>query len=232
MIETERSVNSSMELRHLRYFAAVADFGSLSAAAQRLNVSQSSVSEQMADLEAEIGGALLERSGLRVQLTAEGHVFLEEARKTLRAAQRAVDLTRQSLHGEVGTLSIGFFLWGAGGFFPRIIREYRRTRPGIRLSLFEMHAPEQMQALEDGRLDVGLTRPLEPPFDRTLHEELLYRDPIVVALRRTHPLAWKDVPLAALAKENLVLSDRHVTPVLFDSIVAMCSQAGFSPRIV
>ena len=220
-----------MELRHLRYFTAVADFGSLSAAAQRLNVSQSAVSEQMADLEAEIGGALLDRSGRRVQLTAEGYVFLEEARKTLRAAERAVDLTRQSLHGEVGTLSIGFFLWGAGGFFPRIIREYRRARPGIRLSLIEMRGSEQIPALEEGRIDVGLTRPLEPPFDRTLRSELLYRDPIVVAMRPDHPFAGCEVPVGSLAGQPLVLIDRNSNSFLFDSVVSLCAAEGFSPHI-
>jgi len=217
-----------MELRHLRYFRAVAELGSFTAAGRKLHVSQSSISEQIGDLEAEIGGALLDRTGRQVRLTPQGQVFLLEARKTLEAADQAVDLTRRSMRGEVGTLSVGFFSWGAGGFFPRIIREYRLRRPGIRLSLMEMHAPEQMQALEDGRLDVGLTRPIEPPFDRTLREELLYRDPVVVALRRDHPLAGKDVPFAALASESLVLSDRRVTPVLFDSIVAMCSKAGLT----
>jgi len=73
---------------------------------------------------------------------------------------------------------------------------------------------------------------VEPPFDRTLREELLYRDPIVVAVRRDHPFAGKDVAFSALAGERLVLSDRHVTPGLFDSIVAMCAKAGFSPQIV
>jgi DNA-binding transcriptional LysR family regulator len=221
-----------MELRHLRYFRAVAEFGSFTAAGQRLHVSQSSISEQILDLVAEIGGPLLDRSGRQVRLTPQGQIFLEEARKTLEAADRAVDVTQRAMRGEVGTLTIGFFLWGAGGFFPRIIREYRTRRPGIRLSLMEMHAAEQMPALEEGRIDVGLTRPLEPPFDRTLRSELLYRDPIVVVLRRDHPLAGKDVPIASLAKERFVLCDRRMTPVLFDGIVAMCRKAGFSPHIV
>jgi len=221
-----------MELRHLRYFKAVADFGTFTAAARRLHVSQSSVSEQILDLEGEIGGPLLDRSARQVRLTAQGRVFLEEARKTLEAADRAVDLTRQSLQGEVGTLSVGFFLWGAGGFFPRIIREFRRRRPGIRLSLMDMHASEQIVALEEGRIDVGLTRPLEPPFDRTLRSELLYRDPIVVAVRPDHPFAKREVKLSALAKERLVLCDRKASPVLFDSFMALCAAEGFSPQVV
>src|ERR1700735_1826342 len=173
-----------MELRHLRYFQAVAEFGSFTAAGRRLHISQSSISEQILDLENEIGGRLLDRTGRRVQLTPQGQIFLEGARKTLEAADSALDLTRRSMRGEVGTLSIGFFLWGSGGFFPRIIREYRRRRPGVRLSLMEMHAAEQMPALEEGRIDVGLTRPIEAPYDRTLRSELLYRDPVVVVLRK------------------------------------------------
>ena len=221
-----------MELRHLRYFRAVADFGSFTAASRKLHVSQSSISEQILDLENEIGGPLLDRSGRQVRLTPQGQIFLEEARKTLDAADRAIDITRRALNGEVGTLAIGFFLWGAGGFFPRIIREYRRRRPGIRLSLIEMQAADQMPALEEGRIDIGLTRPLEPPFDRSLRSELLYRDPIVVALQRDHPMAGKDVPITALAGEPLVMCDRRMTPILFDSVVAMCTAAGFSPNIV
>ena len=221
-----------MELRHLRYFRAIADYGSLTAAAKRLHVSQSAISEQILDLEDEVGGRLLDRSARTIRLTAQGKVFLEEARKTLDAADRAVDLTRQSLKGEVGTLSIGFFLWGAGGFFPRIIREFRRRRPGIRLSLLDMSAVEQLVALEEGRIDVGLTRPLEPPFDRTLQSELLYRDPIVVAMRPDHPFAQREVHVKELSEERIVMCDRKASPVVFDNFVTLCAEVGFSPQIV
>jgi DNA-binding transcriptional LysR family regulator len=221
-----------MELRHLRYFTAIADFGSLTAAARRLHVSQSSISEQMFDLEAELGGALFDRTGRSTRLTAQGQVFLDEARKTLEAADRAIELTRKSLHGEIGSLNIGFFLWGAGGFFPRIIREFRRRRPGIKLSLIEMHAHEQVTALEDGRLDVGLTRPLQPPFDKILRSELLYRDPILIVMRPDHRLARKPVHVRSLRDERLLFTDRQATPPLFDGMISLCSAEGFSPNIV
>lgn len=220
-----------MELRHLRYFRAVADFGSVTAAARRLHVSQSSISEQIGDLEEELGCALLDRTGRQVRLTPQGQVFLEEARRTLEAAQRAVDLTRRSVKGEYGTLSIGFFIWGASGFFPRIIREFRKLRPGIRLSLMEMHANDQIAALEEGRIDVGLTRPLQPPLDRVLRSELLYRDPVVVAMRPDHPLARRTVKVEALAGERLVLADRRSNTAFFDGIVSMCAAKGFSPQV-
>jgi DNA-binding transcriptional LysR family regulator len=132
----------------------------------------------------------------------------------------------------VGSLSIGFFLWGAGGFFARIIRDYRKLHPDIRLSLYDMRTPEQMEALMAGKIDVAFARPLEPPFDRTLRAELLYRDPVVVVLPRDHPLAGRPISIEALVAERFVLCDRHLTPALFDGIVALCSAAGFSPNIV
>lgn len=233
-----------MELRHLRYFCALADFGTFAKASQQLHVSQSAISEQIADLEREIGGALLDRSQRRTRLTQQGELFLAEARKTLLASERAVDIARRSLKGEVGTLSIGFFLWGTGGFFARIIREYRKLYPQVRLSLYEMHAWVQMDALINGKIDIGFTRPLEPPFDRILKAELLYRDPVVVALPTDHPLLLKaeatrrpegtlpSIHIADLASEPFVFCERAITPTLFDSILALCSKAGFAPHIV
>jgi DNA-binding transcriptional LysR family regulator len=220
-----------MELRHLRYFCAVAEEGTFSKASRVLHVSQSAISEQIADLEREIGGALLDRQPRQTRLTPHGELFLDEAKKTLLAAERAIDIARRSLHGQIGTLAIGFFLWGSGDFFSRIIRDYRSLHPDVRLSLYEMHANVQMEALVSGRIDVGFTRPLEPPFDRTLRAELLYRDPIVVALPREHPLAGKPVSINALATERFILCERQLTPALFDSILALCSAAGFAPEI-
>src|SRR5271170_4264283 len=221
-----------MELRHLRYFCAVADYGTFSEAGRQLHVSQSAISEQVADLEREVGGALLNRSSGRARLTPHGQLFLAEARKTLLAADRAVEITNRSLLGQVGSLNIGFFLWGAGGFFARIIRDYRKLHPDIKLSLYEMRTPEQMEALTSGKIDVAFARPLEAPYDRTLRAELLYRDPVVVVLPRDHPLAGTPISIDALAGERFVLCDREMTPMLFDGIVALCSSAGFSPNIV
>ena len=221
-----------MELRHLRYFCAVADYGTFSRASRELHVAQSAISEQIADLEDEVGGMLLDRTQRKPRLTPQGVIFLAEARKTLISAERALDVTRRSLQGQVGTLAIGFFLWGTGGFFARIVREYRRLHPEVRLSLYEMHTHIQMDALTTGKIDVGFTRPLEPPYDRTLRAELVYRDPIVAALPKDHPLAAGSFTVEALAGERFVMCEREITPVIFDSILAMCFSAGFSPQIV
>jgi DNA-binding transcriptional LysR family regulator len=220
-----------MELRHLRYLAAVAEYGTFREASRHLHVAQSAISEQIADLEHEVGGALLDRGQRITRLTAQGRVFLAEAQKTLASADRAVDLTRRSLLGQEGSLSIGFFLWGAGGFFASIIREYRKLHPQVKLTLLDMHAYHQIEALKTGKIDVGFTRPLEPPDDRTLRSELLYRDPIVAVMPKDHPLAGGPVNIKALAHERFVTCDRRITPSMFDSILALCTSAGFSPEI-
>ncbi len=221
-----------MELRHLRYLCAVAEYGTFRAASRHLHVSQSAISEQIADLEQELGGPLLDRGQRSTKLNAQGRVFVEEARKTLAQADRAVDLTRRSMVGQEGALAIGFFLWGAGNFFASIIRDYRKLHPQVKLTLFEMHTFVQMPALMDGRIDVGFTRPLEAPYDATLRDELLYNDPVVALLPRDHPLAKSPLDLASLAGERFVMCERLITPVLFDSILALCARAGFSPNIV
>jgi DNA-binding transcriptional LysR family regulator len=221
-----------MELRHLRYFQAVAELGSMTAAARQLYVSQSAISEQIRDLEHELGVTLLDRSGRKIQLTPQGQVFLAEARRTLEAAQRAIDVTRRASLGEVGTLAIGFFLWGTAGFFPRIIREFRKLRPGIRLSLVDMHATQQISALEAGTIDIALTRPLQPPLDKIFRSELLFRDPAVVVMRPDHRLANKTVRVRDLVEERLVLAERRSNIEFFDNIVTVCAAEGFSPQIV
>jgi DNA-binding transcriptional LysR family regulator len=221
-----------MELRHLRYLVAVAEFGTFREAGRRLHVSQSAISEQIADLEHEIGGLLVDRRQRTTRLTPQGEVFLSEARKTLASADRALDLARSSMQGQVGSLAIGFFHWGSGGFFPSIIRDFRRLHPQVKLTLVEMLTYEQMEALQTGKIDLGFTRPLEPPYDRILRSELLLNDPIVVAMPRDHPLAPGPVRMEELAGERFVVSERTNNPTLFDMMLGMCTRSGFSPDLV
>jgi DNA-binding transcriptional LysR family regulator len=220
-----------MELRHLRYFCAVADWRGFNRAARALHVSQSAISEQILDLEQEIGVSLLNRSQRRMSLTPAGEIFLEEARKVLAAADRAVDLAQRSMRGDTGSLTIAYLVWGTGAFFPSVIRGFRHLHPGIQLSLLEMLPAPQSEGLINGTIDVGFTRPLQPPYDRQLCSELLYLDPLVAVMPSDHPLATGPLPLHALADEPFVLCDRDISPTLFDKITSLCAQAGFSPRI-
>lgn len=220
-----------MELRHLKYFVAVAEWKGFSHAARRLYVSQSAISEQISDLEREIGVQLLHRSRRQVALTDEGKIFLEEAKKILCSVDQAVELAQRSTRGEVGNLRIGFFTNGIGVFFSRLIREFRASHPDVRLSLFEMSARPQMDALANHEIDIAFTRELDAQFATVLTSEPLFEEPLVAVLPRDHPLASGAVTLSALASERFVLIERDSWPTLFDSIITLCSSVGFSPQI-
>jgi DNA-binding transcriptional LysR family regulator len=215
----------------LRYFCAAAEQGSFSKTARLLYVSQSAISEQIADLEAEIGVKLFRREGRRTELTAAGEVFLEEARAVLAAARQAVDRTRGAARGEVGTLRIGFFAGGIGPNFTRIVKRFRRQFPGVRLSLVEMTPTQQWQALVEGTIDLGFTRRLEAQYTDLLAWERLRQDHIMAVLPKNHPLAPGPVNLRDLATEPFVLSSRETSPAVFDKVIELCSEAGFSPKI-
>jgi len=220
-----------MELRHLRYFCAVADWRGFNRAAQALHVSQSAVSEQILDLEHEMGVPLLNRNQRQISLTPAGEIFFDEARKVLAAADRAVEATQRSARGETGPLTVGFLVWATGRFFAPIIREFRRQHPDVRLSLMEMTPAQQSEALLSGSIDIGFTRPLQSPYDRLLQSETLYVDPLIAVLPVDHPLANRPLRLQELANEPFVVCDRNLSPTLFDKITALCAQAGFSPKI-
>jgi DNA-binding transcriptional LysR family regulator len=221
-----------MELRHLRYFCAVAEHHGFSSSARALHVSQSAISEQISDLEHEIGVTLLVRGQQRTGLTEQGEVFLAEAKKVLAAADLAVEMVRRSARGESGMLRIGFFYGGTGPDVPAIIKDFRRLRPGVRVSVTDVLPGMQTKALIDGLIDVGFTRPLETPFDQILRSQLLYMDPLVAVVPRGHPRARGPVNLRSLALERFVFVARESSPSLFGKILALCGKAGFSPQIV
>ena len=223
-----------MELRHLRYVVAVAEHGSILRAARSLHVAQSAVSEQLADLEQEIAVPLFDRSSRSLRLTPHGELFLVEAQKTLAASLHAVEVAKGSARGELGHLRIAFFAGGIGAGLPAVIRSFRRLHPAVRLTLEEMQPTTQWQALRDGRIDLGFTRRLEPPFADELRSETVRHDAVVAVLPRDHHLVHQSsgkVDIRDLAAESFVLSFRETSPALFDKIIELCSEAGFSPRI-
>ena len=124
-----------VELRHLRYFTAVAENGGFGRAAQLLHVAQSAISEQIRDLESELGAALFDRNNRTIRLTREGELFLIDARAVLASADKAAANVQKSLHGEIGKLTIGFFVGGTGKFFPAIIKEFRLRFPQVQVAV-------------------------------------------------------------------------------------------------
>jgi DNA-binding transcriptional LysR family regulator len=220
-----------MELRHLRYFKAVAEQGSFSGAARVIYVSQSALSEQIADLERELGVPLFDRSERKLRLTVHGEIFLRESNKVLDGSEHAVALARRSFRGEVGTLRIAFFAGGVGARFAELIRQFRTDRPDVRVSLTEMRPGAQTQALLDGSIDVAFTRRVAEPFARELRLETLRHHRLDAVLPENHPLANGPVDIRKLSSERFVLCARETAPAVFDKIIELCSEAGFSPQI-
>jgi len=220
-----------MELRPLRYFCTVAEHTSFSQAARALFVSQSAISEQIAGLEEEIGVPLIDRSRRTIRLTPHGELFLGEAKKTLAAAARSVEVAQHSFRGEIGSLRIGFFAGCIGANFPRVIRAFRQRFPQVRVVLAEMSPAAQWGALLNGEIDIGFTRSPDPAHAHKLASETVHHDPIFAVLPRAHRLAPGPIDLRDLAQERFVMCERESSPALFDKIAALCAEAGFSPQV-
>jgi DNA-binding transcriptional LysR family regulator len=221
-----------VELRHLRYFTAVAENGGFGQTARLLHVAQSALSEQIRDLEQELGVSLFDRKNRRIRLTSHGEQFLQDARAVLASADKAVANVQKSLRGEIGTLTIGFFVGGTGAFFSKIIKEFRHRFEGVHVSLVEMAPGMQHQVLQSGAIDVAFTRPVQPAHAALLRSERFLTEPMYAVLLKSHPLAKKrSIFVRQLADERFILCDRTYSPAAFDKVITLCAEAGFSPRI-
>jgi len=217
-----------MELRHLRYFIAVAEELNFTRAAEKLHIAQPPLSQQIQHLEAELGFQLFRRTKRTVHLTAAGQVFFEEAGKILQQVDRAIQLGRQTSRGELGQLTIGFVSSAAHNVVPAILQAFRTRCPAVKLELHELTTNEQLQRLRFGQIDIGFVRP--PVEEDGINSEIVFREPLIVALPETHHLADRThLELRELSTEPFILFPRSQAPGLYDAIVSLCQQAGFSP---
>ncbi|MEN1336573.1 LysR family transcriptional regulator [Pseudomonas aeruginosa] len=222
-----------MEHRHLRYFIAVAEELHFGRAAERLGISQPPLSQQIQALEEEIGARLFERTNRRVELTDAGRLFLDESRQVLAQVDKAVLLARRAHLGELGELKIGFT--SSAPFtstIPSSIHAFRKAYPDVHLDLQEMSSRQVLKALLEESLQVGVIRPLA--LSDAVHWVELFREPLVAVLRADHPLAAGSedgLAIAALAEEPFVFFPRSYGTGLYDQVIALTRQAGFSPRI-
>ena len=222
-----------MELRHLRYFCAVAEEQSFTLAARRLHVSQSGVSGQVRDLEREVGVALFRRNQRNVSLTPEGSAFLSEARDILDRADRALEIVAQAARGRRGKLKIGLCGPATAPFLPRLIREFRKREPDILLSLKDLDPAHQPEALNSGEIDIGFTRGIPASLRGTLASEVFLRESLIAALPHGHKLESSErISLRNLAGDRFILYARENAPELFDAILSLCRRARFSPDVV
>lgn len=221
-----------MELRHLRYFVMVAEELHFTRAAQKLGIKQPPLSQQIQQLEMEIGAPLFKRIARRIELTEAGRCFLPEARNVLLGAETAKERSRRAARGELGGIRVGMINSAPfHSLIPRILKEFRRSYPQIALSLEETSTPELAARVRDEKMDVAFVRPLLGN-DPAITTERLFEEEMLVALPRGHPLLkHQSVPLAALSLEAFVLFSRTVGSGLYDEIIAACHRSGFSPRI-
>ncbi len=218
-----------MELRHLRYFVAVAEELHFGRAAERLHIAQPPLSQQIRRLEQELGVELFRRNRRRVDLTDAGRLLLEQSRPLLAQAAHAEKLLGRAGAGEVGRLSIGFVGSASYEVLPAILHEFRNRFPDVELRLEEQTTGDQVGALNVGRIDVGLVRP--PVADDSIELTPLVEERLIAALPEAHPLAERaTVPVAALAQEPFVLPPRRITG-LYEDVIGVCREAGFSPQV-
>ena len=220
-----------MELRHLRYFIALAEELHFGRAARRLHLSQPPLSMQIKALEAEIGTQLLTRTRRRVELTAAGAMFLRDARDILARVEQATASARRVGRGEIGELAIGFVTIADYNVLPRVLSEFRAQHPEVRLTLREATTDAQLRELAEQRIDIGFV--LAPIHDENVTTRPLLSEPLVAALPANHSMARTRaaLPLARLADTPFILFPRHMAPGLYDDVVGFCRRAGFIPRV-
>ncbi len=223
-----------LELRHFRYFVALAEELHFGRAAQRLNMSQPPLSQQIQAMEAQLGVRLFDRSKRKVELTAAGQVLLTEARKALAQAERAEQAVRRAGRGDCGRLDIGFT--GSSPFsdvMPNLIGRFRSFWPDVHLSVREMSTSVQMAALVEGSLDIGFARPASEREVPGIVLHLVQRENLLFACHSAHPLAGRaEIRMADLACESFILHPRPIGTGLYDRVMSLAAGAGFTPNVV
>ena len=221
---------TSVELRHLRYFVAVAQLLHFGRAAEHLGITQPVLSDQIRRLETLLGVQLLHRTKRVVQLTEPGRVFLDDALQILAQTDSAISTVRRAAQGKFGKLTIGYTGPALYTVLPEIVRTFRDRNPNVELTLYENCTPQQETALLANDIQVGF---LHPPIDAPLTLQTVWQEPMVVALPENHALVDRpNLSVEELAHESFILFPHNVGPHLYSQIVALCTQAGFKPKVV
>ncbi|MEC3767003.1 MULTISPECIES: LysR family transcriptional regulator [Cupriavidus] len=222
-----------LDIRQLHYFVAVAEEEHVGRAAERLHISQSPLSRQIAQLEEKLGLVLFERSQQRIRLTRDGRTFLAETRAFLTHGTRLESLARRLGRGDEGGLCIGYLEYAMhSGILPNALRELRHDRPAVHIALYNQQSATQLEGLRQRSLDIALV--CEPPLpdDPDLEAAQVLNDPMLLALPEGHPLAGTE-PLtpADLAAQKWIGVMHQETALRHDAFIAACARAGFTPTI-
>src|SRR5512140_3639019 len=222
-----------MELRHLRYFVAVAESLNFTKAAEKLHLAQPSLTRQIHNLEEELGVHLLDRSKSQVGLTEEGRSFLVDARRILALATESILAVQRLSRGETGQLNIAYLSNFDFELLPDTLGTFRQILPHIALNLFDMTPAEQLRALEARKIDLGFLGLRPPAASTALQWESIAQHRTVVVLPAKHPLAGRrHVKLGELATMFFVGMSEKTHPGFREWLNATCQQAGFTPRVL
>jgi len=225
-------IGRAMELRHLRTFLAVAEALSFNKAATQLRIAQPALSRQVQDLEEEIGVDLLKRSPRGVTLTAEGKLFLEEARDLLRRADESVQNVRALARGEYGELHIGYAPTPTVEILPPALATFQKTVPAVKVLLHDMSSDEIVDGLRNGGLQLAVTAWPVAEFHPEVEFESLKTYPLCAVLPPTHPLArLKTIPIEKVAAEPLITLNRKNYPDAYTMVERLFQSLNMKPRI-
>lgn len=220
----------TMELYHFRYFVAVAEELSFTAAAKRLAMAQPPLSRQIRALESEIGVQLFERRSGRIFLTDSGREFLNAAREVLYQAASAVEIAQQAKNGEVGAVKVGFGK-GLGDTVSVIVNQHLRLSPRIEMDVRSILTGHQSEALKSRKIDVGFMH--GPPGSLDLSSEALFREGLSVVFARSNPLAKRRfLRMRDLRDQTLLLIERSMSPHAHDLLLTLYRNAGLNPKTI
>jgi len=222
-----------MELRHLRYFVAVAEAENVSKAALKLHVSQPGLSRQVHDLEDELGFTLFERSAKSVRLTQAGKAFLTEARAVLQRAEQAVSTARAVATGAHRELHVGYAPTPTARVLPAALRAFQEQFPKVRVKLHDLSTEEMLAGLREGKLEIALMFRPGRAILRGFHFEELARDKLCLAVPHSHAMArMRSVPLLRVGSEPLVVFSRADYPEYHELLDSLFAPIKVRPRVV
>jgi LysR family transcriptional regulator, benzoate and cis,cis-muconate-responsive activator of ben and cat genes len=223
-----------VELRHLRYFVAVAEMENVSRAALKLHVSQPALSRQIRDLEDELGFSLLERTAKSVRLTDAGRAFLDNARALLQHADEAVKKARAVASAEPTELHVGYSPTPVAEILPKTLRAFQRTMPSVHVRLHDWSNNEILDGIRNGQLQLGLiVPPAKASALQDVRYEELFHERVCVAVAPRHPFARRRaIPIAEIAAEPLIGLTREASPNFYDYLSIIFSKLKQKPRVV
>ncbi|CAM3752363.1 hypothetical protein PMAG_b0489 [Pseudoalteromonas mariniglutinosa NCIMB 1770] len=222
-----------VDIKRLKSFVSVAKHKSFSQAANELHTVQPAISRHISALEAELGVSLFNRNSRDVAITQAGEQLLKDASAILALAEQAKTHAQLAHNGQIGTLNIGYLGPACLSFMASLVRRYKLQFPKVHVTLFEMTATEQIDALNNERIDVAFSRELPTSINTQYSSHNIYIDKLVAIVNQSHKFAGKKaINLAQLKTEQFIIFNRDEALGLFDETITLCKQAGFSPNLV